>query len=422
MSKMETNQNEEILVKKYKKSVLTLKISYKSEESCNYFENEIVTMIEKEIEDLYENYIIYKYSYNIVMSKNVNFVLDVIPSELEVSMINIQNNHILGKCIDMDILYLIDNEVKKINLHNSDEWIMKEVSKYFKSAHNEYLKYIETRDNISYRVSQEALNAMINEVSAMPSFGLVSPTTMGSHKDMDYYTFLKSSFAITPYIREMIKVGYSYKRLEEIFKDIRKIGVECEKEMFKATDGVNTHKGMIFLMGIISSVVGKVLYDHKQFEHIQEYMKEMVKNILDDFKNIDINKPMTHGEKLYINHGFTGIRGEIKDGLTVVFNDVLPKYELSVLKNNDLNVQILLELMSKVEDSTIVHRHNINTLKNVKKDAKEILKLGGMKTEEGRKKAFLLEKRYIEEYISPGGSADLLAIIIFLRKVKGMFF
>ena len=192
--------------------------------------------------------------------------------------------------------------------------------------------------------------------------------------------------------------------------------------MFKATDGVNTHKGMIFLMGIISSVVGKVLYDHKQFEHIQEYMKEMVKNILDDFKNIDINKPMTHGEKLYINHGFTGIRGEIKDGLTVVFNDVLPKYELSVLKNNDLNVQILLELMSKVEDSNIVHRHDINTLKNVKKDAKEILKLGGMKTEEGRKEAFLLEKRYIEEYISPGGSADLLAIIIFLRKVKGMFF
>ena len=422
MSKMETNQNEEILVKKYKRSVLTLKISYKGEEECTYLENEIVTIIEREIDDLYENYIIDKYSYNTEMSKNVKFVLDVIPGDLEMSIRNIKNNHILGKCIHMDILYIIDNKIEKINLHNNDKCSMKEINEYFRLIHNEYLKYIETREDISYRISQEALNAMISEVSAMPSFGLVSPATMGSHKDMDYYTFLKSSFAITPYIREMIKVGYSYKRLEEIFKDIRKIGVECEKEMFKATEGVNTHKGMIFLMGIISSVVGKVLYDNKTFEYIQEYMKEMVKDILDDFKKIDTNKPMTHGEKLYINDGFTGIRGEIKEGLTVIFNDVLPKYELSALKNNDLNVQILLELMSKVEDSTIVHRHNINTLKNVKKDAKEILKLGGMKTEEGRKEAFLLEKRYIEEYISPGGSADLLAIIIFLRKVKGMFF
>ena len=198
---METNQNEEILVKKYKRSVLTLKISYKGEEECTYLENEIVTIIEREIDDLYENYIIDKYSYNKEMSKNVKFVLDVIPGDLEMSIRNIKNNHILGKCIHMDILYIIDNKIEKINLHNNDKCSMKEINEYFRLLHNEYLKYIETREDISYRISQEALNAMISEVSAMPSFGLVSPATMGSHKDMDYYTFLKSSFAITPYIR-----------------------------------------------------------------------------------------------------------------------------------------------------------------------------------------------------------------------------
>ena len=65
-------------------------------------------------------------------------------------------------------------------------------------------------DSLSYEVSQEAFKAMISEVSTFPSFGLVSPVSSGSHKDMDYYTFLNSAMTITPFLKEMFKIGYSY--------------------------------------------------------------------------------------------------------------------------------------------------------------------------------------------------------------------
>ena len=74
--------------------------------------------------------------------------------------------------------------------------------------------------------------------------------------------------------------------------------------------------------------------------------------------------------------------------------------------------------MSIVEDSTIVYRHDINTLKKVQNDAKNILNLGGVYTKEGKKMCNELEKLYIKDNISPGGCADLLAVSILLINIK----
>ena len=78
--------------------------------------------------------------------------------------------------------------------------------------------------------------------------------------------------------------------------------------------------------------------------------------------------------------------------------------------------------MARVEDSTVVYRHGINTLKKVQEDAKKLLNEGGMFTEIGKQKSYQLEQLYIEENISPGGCADLLAISILLMDVKKRLF
>ena len=259
---------------------------------------------------------------------------------------------------------------------------------------------------------------MISEVSTFPSFGLVSPISTGSHNDMDYYTFLNSAIAITPYLKDMFKIGYSYQNPKYIFDAIRSLGKICENKMFEATKNVNTHKGMIFLMGVTIASIGKVIYEKKNFEGINIIIKNMVEDILDDFKDLDKKEQLTHGEKLYLEYGFTGIRGQVKNGLAVLFDNIIEKYANSNLKENDLYTQILLELMSIVEDSTIVYRHDINTLKKVQNDAKSILNIGGVYTKKGKKKCNELEKVYIKERISPGGCADLLAVSILLIDIK----
>jgi holo-ACP synthase/triphosphoribosyl-dephospho-CoA synthase len=348
----------------------------------------------------------------------------------------------LGRCVDIDV-YTYKNE-KVIGISRTDLYkaprkcficdldakicsraqthSIEEIKNYFDEVYTNYKKKEIEREKQSYDISQLALKAMISEVSTFPSFGLVSPVGTGSHKDMNYYTFLNSAIAITPFIKDMATLGQNYNHPTYIFDAIRELGILCEEKMFEATNNINTHKGMIFLMGICVSAVAKALYENKGFFEIKGIIKEMVGNILDDFKELHLKEKLTHGEKLYLEHGFTGIRGQVKDGLSVVFDEIIRSFENTDLKENDLYIQILIHLMSVVEDSTIVYRLNIDSLKKVQTDAKELLAIGGVNTVEGRLRIEELDKEYIEKNISPGGCADLLAISIFLIEIKNKYY
>ena len=45
---------------------------------------------------------------------------------------------------------------------------------------------------------------------------------------------------------------------EETFPLLRKLGLEAEKTMFSVTDGVNTHKGAVYLFGILLGAFGRL--------------------------------------------------------------------------------------------------------------------------------------------------------------------
>ena len=129
----------------------------------------------------------------------------------------------------------------------------------------------------AFIIAGYAIEAMLYEVSAYPSPGLVSSVSKGAHEDMDHYTFIKSTSILSKYMVMFAEEGYSNKTPSDIFKAIRAIGIEAEGEMFKATEGVNTHKGMIFLLGISCAAVTKAINDKKAFGEIQEVIKEMTK-------------------------------------------------------------------------------------------------------------------------------------------------
>lgn len=428
----------ELLKKNKDKTLVTVRINYPGIEKSNYITDDIVNIIHSEILTYYEKYIVYndKYKNREGMICHLLFDLDFIV--VKNLMIEIEENHILGRCLDIDVYRIKDNKVMGISRSDlfksprkcficdldakicsrSQTHSIEEIKKYFEKAYFRYKEQEKKSEKLGYEISQKALKAMISEVSTFPSFGLVSPISTGSHNDMDYYTFLNSAIAITPYLKDMLKIGYSYQNPKYIFDAIRSLGKICENKMFEATKNVNTHKGMIFLMGVTIASIGKVIYEKKNFEGINIIIKNMVEDILDDFKDLDKKEQLTHGEKLYLEYGFTGIRGQVKNGLAVLFDNIIEKYANSNLKENDLYTQILLELMSIVEDSTIVYRHDINTLKKVQNDAKSILNIGGVYTKKGKKKCNELEKVYIKERISPGGCADLLAVSILLIDIK----
>jgi triphosphoribosyl-dephospho-CoA synthase CitG len=270
-----------------------------------------------------------------------------------------------------------------------------------------------------------ALEAMLMEVACAPAPGLVDRFNSGAHQDMDFFTFIKSSSALGPAMYYCAIAGWQHVgSSQELLPVLRTIGQKAEKAMFAATNGVNTQKGLLFLMGIMTAAAAKSLRGGYTDSIIEATLQEaaqicagIVERELKSLQCILPERNLTAGEQLFLNYGITGIRGEIEAGLPIVKNQGLPCLQEALeagLPLNDVLIHVLISMMCKVQDTTILNRHSLSTLTEIQESAKLILQTGGMLTDMGRKRIEELDREYARRRISPGGSADLLAIVYFL--------
>lgn len=270
-------------------------------------------------------------------------------------------------------------------------------------------------------IARCAINGLTYEFNVTPKPGLVDRNNSGAHKDMDYNTFVASSIAVAPFLHEMANTGYYWRgNLEDLFLSLRSIGIEAEKAMFIATNQVNTHKGLIFSLGIVAAAAAYYYKSHGHFhqENILLLCSEMTRSVLDaEFKQINEKSPKTNGERLYVYHGIKGIRGEVQEGFPSIRSISLPALTRLAKTHDNLNdmlVQVLFHLMAEVEDTNVLSRCGFDALSSVKASAKEILAYGGVFSEEGPEKILSLDTLFIQKNISPGGCADLLAVTIMI--------
>lgn len=275
-------------------------------------------------------------------------------------------------------------------------------------------------NDISFRISSFAVQSMIYEVSCFPSPGLVSPVSTGAHDDMNYYTFVDSTCALIKYLTLFVQEGFKVNSEKELFEDVRRIGIEAEKDMFAKTNGVNTQKGMLFLMGIACSAVGRVISEHRGFDGIRNVIMGMAAGLVEnELASLDRKNDMSHGEDIYLKYKAIGIRGEAEKGMPTVFDFSLDFYHRSSdLNINDRLVHTLIAIMQVCEDTTIIYRHSPEVLTEVQNSAKEIMRAGGMRTGKGREMIEQLCDEFVKRHISPGGSADMLGITVFMDLVK----
>lgn len=277
--------------------------------------------------------------------------------------------------------------------------------------------------NEAFVIASYAIQAMLCEVASYPSPGLVSAISNGAHTDMDHYSFIRSTSILSKYMVLFAQEGLSNKTPKEIFEAIRIIGIEAECEMFKGTEGVNTHKGIIFLLGISCAAVTKAMYDKKAFGQIQNIIKQMTGGLVqNELSSMDKAKVKSYGEKLFLKYKVEGIRGQVERGIPLVFEYSLQVYkENKALNLNDRLIHTLISIMQHCEDSNVLHRHSMEILDEVKQKAKHIISIGGMTTEIGKALVAKLDREFIKRNISPGGSADLLAVTVFFNLVEEYF-
>ena len=265
-----------------------------------------------------------------------------------------------------------------------------------------------------------ATKALLYEVSISPKAGLVSRLSNGSHKDMNFYTFIDSSLALHNYFLNCF--DYGQEKLfscPDFFKDLREVGKVAEKDMYEATKGINTHKGTIFSMGILLAVLGVHLKENEKIDLkiLSEKIKEMCKPLLNELEDAD--NISTYGEKAYKEYHLTGARGLAISGYEIVLLDGINKLK-DFCKTLDFETACILLLfyyMSVLDDTNIVNRANIATLKEVQILSKELFEENKKTLEKENIKNSMskLNDIFIEKNISAGGSADLLILTIFIH-------
>ena len=225
---------------------------------------------------------------------------------------------------------------------------------------------VEKAEYFAESIGRMAYQALLEEVYTVPKPGLVDPYSCGAHTDMDVQTFERSAEALYPWFVRMAYQGYQLTCTpEDLFREIRKTGMLAEEAMYRATGHVNTHKGMIFTLGIFSAAAGRCIQEDGTvtLQSILRMEQKMTARILRaEIEMLGKEPAKSNGEKNLVQYGTTGIRGEALAGYPSVFHIALPVLEDGLLRGmewNRIKLQILFALMSRVQD----HRYKrVNTI------------------------------------------------------------
>ena len=101
---------------------------------------------------------------------------------------------------------------------------------------------------LPYIIAHLATQALQAELDTTPKPGLVDKDNNGAHRDMDYALMQRSIDTLHPYFVKLALLGCADTLPSHTA--IRDAGIEAEKAMLAATNGVNTHKGALFSMEI----------------------------------------------------------------------------------------------------------------------------------------------------------------------------
>lgn len=268
-----------------------------------------------------------------------------------------------------------------------------------KGGFKEAMEYI-PKSTVPYLVADLAERALRLELDTTPKPGLVDRQDNGAHKDMDYALMSKSISALRPYLTRL--AVESAKDIDPA--KIKEIGIEAEKAMLKATGGVNTHKGALFCIGLS---VAAASYLASTTGSVEAYsFKELVSRAASEIPSAR----GTHGAEAKRSFKAVGALENARAAYPELFTDWLPYYRS--LEGDPFRChKTLLHIMTTLDDTNILHRRGAEGLAHAEAEAARLLEDF---SESGLSS---LNKDFIRENISPGGSADMLSLTIFIESI-----
>lgn len=255
--------------------------------------------------------------------------------------------------------------------------------------------------SIPFLIAHAATVCLQAELDCTPKPGLIDRHDNGAHTDMSYDTMKTSIRSLRPYLVRLALAGSAQDT--PTVGEVRRIGMEAEQAMLSATHGVNTHRGALFAIGLAVVAAAHTLCAHIPVKDRAGTIRRCIMQLAGGFPSA----AGTHGSKAAQRHPLRGALQNARDGYPELFSDWLPYYAAQA---DDVHAphRTLLRIMTTLDDTNVVYRAGYERAQRLKQEARDAL------NDFSPERLRLLNEQYIREHISPGGSADMLSLTLFL--------
>ena len=288
---------------------------------------------------------------------------------------------------------------------------------------------------LPYLLSYMATKSLLDELNTTPKPGLVDQHDSGAHQDMDYALMCRSITALHPYFTRLSQLGFQ-NALPGIH-EVTTIGKEAEAAMLDVTHGINTHRGAIFSLGLSLVAVAhcyyhslyynrsmgennnkageqhdKVSEQHNKVgeQHDRSWMYDNISRTIAELARHIQPQTATHGGRAVSKYKIGGALANAQTGYAKLFTNWLPFYH-SIQTEACANHKLLLRIITTIDDTNVYYRHDAETFAWLRHQAEDILQDFSVEKLEA------LNKTCTQRHISPGGSADMLALTLFLNSI-----
>lgn len=265
----------------------------------------------------------------------------------------------------------------------------------------------------SEQIADAAVDALLAEALLTPKPGLVDASGRHSHPDMSLALLAASAEALREPLRECADAARSMPLGLDLRAHIGAIGRAGERRMLAVTGGVNTHRGALWALGLLSAGVAAT----ENTSDAAGFAAQLAR--LPDPARIVGGSP-SHGERARLRYGAGGAVVEAQAGFPHVVRHGLPMLRNCLRRGESADaaaLNALMAIMASLDDTCVLHRGGVRGLQFVHQSAADVLHDGGCATAEGHRRLDRFCRQALRRRLSMGGSADLLAATIFLDAV-----
>jgi triphosphoribosyl-dephospho-CoA synthase len=257
-------------------------------------------------------------------------------------------------------------------------------------------------------IAELAVAAIRAEADLTPKPGLVDQRGSGAHTDMDLAMLHESADSLHIAFAECGAAATQSVPGPELRARLGEIGRAGERAMLEATRGVNTHRGALWALGLLSAGAALGGGPAGAVDIAAQ---------LAAIPDRHTTATESHGARARRRYGVPGAAGEAQAGFPHVRLHGLPALRAARRWGADeasARLEVLLALMATLDDTCVLHRGGPAGLRALQSGARAVQEAGGFRTPEGRRRFTALDNLCLTRRLSPGGSGDLLSATVFL--------